>query len=180
MTKPISTQSIEKATGKAWAAWLNELDNAGARELSHADLAKLVNTKLKGMESGGWWAQGITVAYEQHIGKRIPGQLAGGLFEIAVSKTSDTPRSEQFARIVAWFESQPELNRQRILKPRSSETPKRSNWRCDFEDGSKFAATVEENGDKSKIVLSQTAIPSKEVADEQKAYWKTTLADLIQ
>lgn len=180
MTKPINTAAIEKTTGKAWSVWTKELDEHGARELSHAALAKLVNTKLDGIENAGWWAQGITVAYEQHIGKRIPGQLADGLFEIAVSKTSNLPRHEQFARVVAWFEMQREFSGQQPLKPRSSETPKRSNWRCDFEDGSKFAATVEENGEKSKVVLSQTAIPSKEAADEQKVYWKTVLGEIIQ
>lgn len=173
MAKPINTQSIEKVTGITWDDWTKELDQDGARQLSHADLAKTVYAKLEGkVESPGWWAQGITVAYEQHIGKRVPGQLANGLFEMAVSKTIEVSRSELFASVITWFKQQGKLAGRDYSKPRSSETPKRSNWRCDFADGSKFAATVEEAGDKSKLVLSHTAIPSKQESDEWKQYWR--------
>lgn len=178
MTKPINTESIEKSTGKLWNVWVHELDAAGARELSHAELAKLVNEQLEGMESSGWWAQGITVAYEQHIGKRIPGQLANGLFELAVSKSVAHSRDVFFPAVVQWFEGRQELNTNEPLKPRSTQTPKRSNWRCDFADGSKFAATVEESGEKSKLVLSHTAVPTKEEADAWKAYWKGVADEL--
>ena len=157
---------------------MQELDGLGARELSHAELARLVNEQLKGMESSGWWAQGITVAYEQHTGKRVPGQLANGLFELAVSKSVASPRSELFPAIVRWFESKKELNGSEPLKPRRTETPKRSNWRCDFSDGSKFAATVEDAGEKSKLVLSHTAIPTKQEADAWKTYWKGVADEL--
>lgn len=172
MTQPINTTAIEKATHKSWAAWVRELDAAGAQQLSHADLAKLVNAKLAGMESAGWWAQGITVAYEQHMGKRVPGQLANGLFELAVSKTVALSRVELFVRICEWCDAQADFDGHAPLKARTSETPKRSNWRCDFSDGSKFAATVEAAGDKAKLVLTHTAVPTKQEADAWKVYWK--------
>lgn len=180
MTKSINTESIEKASGESWETWVHKLDRAGARELSHAELAKLVNGQLEGVESGGWWAQGITVAYEQHIGRRVPGQLANGLFELAVSKSVARSRDVLFPVVVKWFEGKRELSGEEPLKPRSTETPKRSNWRCDFADGSKFAATVEENGEKSKLVLSHTAVPTKEEADTWKTYWKGIADELAK
>ena len=173
MTRPINTDSIANATSMSWEEWVRELDARGARKMSHTELARKLYDELDGtLENHGWWAQGITVAYEQHIGKRVPGQLVNGLFELAVSKTIVAERTVCFARVAQWFESQAMLNDHEIIKPRISETPKRSNWRCDFADGSKFAATVEENGQKSKLVLSHTAIPSQLDADEWKAYWK--------
>ncbi len=175
MTKPINTASIEKATHKSWSQWVSELDESGARELSHTELARKLYDQLDGsIENHGWWAQGITVAYEQHIGKRVPGQLANGLFELAVSRTVATPRDETFREVVEWFEKQKELNGSEPLKPRSSETPKRSTWRCDFKDGSKFSATIEDNGEKSKLVLAHTAIPTKSEADNWKDFWRNT------
>jgi len=178
MTKPISTASFEKATHKSWEQWIDELDQMGAREMTHTELARKLYDQLDGkLENHGWWAQGITVAYEQYIGKRIPGQLANGLFELAVSKTIATSRDDLFAAVVEWFEIQDDLNGQVALKPRSSETPKRSNWRCDFADGSKFAATVEGNDTKSKLVLSHTAVPSKQEADGWKAFWGIVAQD---
>ena len=179
MTKPINISSIEKATSKSWQQWVKELDESGARKLSHADLARKMHDELKGkVENHGWWAQGITVAFEQHIGRRVPGQLANGLFELAVSKTVASSRTNLFARLVEWFESQNELNGHKLLKTRSSETPNRSNWRCDFNDGSKFAATVEGNDQKAKLVLSHTAVPSKQQADTWKIFWKNVADEL--
>lgn len=142
--------------------------------MSHGDLAKLVQSKLEGLvDNPAWWAQGITVAYEQHIGKRVPGQLADGTFEIAVSKSVNVRRNELFQQVSGWFDAQKSLNNQEVLNVRSSETPKRSSWRCDFVDKSKFAATVEENGDNSKLVLSHTAIPTKQQADGWKEFWRS-------
>lgn len=173
MTRPINIESIEKATKKSWKQWVSELDDSGARELSHTDLARKLYTVLDGtIESHGWWAQAITVAYEQYVGKRVPGQLANGLFELAVSKTVATSRSKLFLQTVEWFENQNELSGRKPLKPRSAETPKRSNWRCDFADGSKFTATVEGDDKKSKLVLTHTSIPTKEEADNLKVFWK--------
>lgn len=179
MTKPMNTASIEKATNKSWELWVTELDESGARELSHTELARRLYDQLDGiLENHGWWAQGITVAYEQHTGKRVPGQLANGLFELAVSKTVAIPRDNLFQKVVGWFDMQNELHGSEYLKPRSSETPKRSTWRCDFTDGSKFSATVEGAGDKSKLILSHTAVPTKLEADNWKDFWRNTADQL--
>lgn len=181
MTKPINTASIEKATGKPWRQWVSELDGSGARDLSHTDLARKLYDQLDGkLDNHGWWAQGITVAYEQHIGKRVPGQLANGLFELAVSKTVASPRDVLFRQVVEWFESQNQLNGCELLKPRSSKTPKRSTWRCDFIDGSKFSATIEDNGEKSKLILSHTAVPTQQEADDWKSFWRDTAGRLAE
>lgn len=182
MTKPINTESIEKATGKTWEQWVKDLDARGARDMTHKDLAHQLYDELDGkLDNHGWWAQGITVAYEQHIGKRVPGQLVNGLFEVSVSKTALLPRGESFSRLTQWFESQTELDGQEVLKPRSSQTPKRSSWRCNFADGGKFTATVEEaSGDRSKIILAHTDIPTKQAADDWKQFWRDTVDKLSQ
>lgn len=180
MTKPINTRSIEKATGKPWVQWVEELDARGARELEHKELARQLYDELNGkLDNHGWWAQGITVAYEQHIGKRVPGQLASGLFEVAVSKTVTQTRGEFFPRVAEWFESQSELDGREVLRQRSSETPKRSTWRCNFADKSRFSATVEGiDGGRSKLVLAHTDIPTRQDADAWKEYWRSVLDKL--
>ena len=78
------------------------------------------------------------------------------------------------------IENQSEFNGSAPLKSRSSETPKRSTWRCDFADGSKFSSTVEENGEKSKLILSHTAVPTKQEADDWKDFWRNTAEQLIK
>jgi len=179
MTKPENTAAIEKATNTSWEQWVKKLDAAGAKEMTHKDLARTLYDQLDGVvENHGWWAQGITVAYEQHIGKRVPSQLANGLFELAVSKTIDISRNDLFSLVVEYFESKPSLNGREYTKPRSSETPKRSNWRCDFSDGSKFAATVEGDDIKSKLVLSHTSVPNQADADTWRIYWRKATKEI--
>lgn len=181
MTKPENTSSIEQATNRTWDDWVNELDDSGAREMTHKQLASKLYDQLEGkIDKHTWWAQSITVAYEQHIGKRIPGQLVNGLFEIAVSKIITTTRGDLFAKVIEWFESKPTLHDQEPLKPRTSETPKRSTWRADFADGSKFSATVEGVGEKSKLVLAHTAIPTKSEADAWKLFWASVAEELSE
>jgi hypothetical protein len=179
MTKPINTDSIAKATGKSWERWVREIDTAGGRTMSHTELARKLYEELDGkVDNHGWWAQGITVAYEQHIGKRIPGQLANGLFEIAVSKSVPFDKATMFGKLAAWLAEHKEFDGQAPTKQRVSETPKRSNWRCDFADGSKFAATVEGAGS-TKIVLSHTAVPTQKDAVKWKEYWKNLLEEYV-
>lgn len=180
MTNPINTGSIAAATTKSWEQWVKEIDAAGGRSMTHTQLAKMINTELSGkIESHGWWAQGITVAYEQHVGKRVPGQLANGLFEIAVSKSVPFARSVVFNKLENLLAGRTEFNTHKPSNQRISQTPKRSNWRCDFADGSKFAATIE-GSESAKIVLSHTAIPTKKDADDWKEYWKTLQAEFIK
>lgn len=179
MTKPQATKGIEKATNKSWQQWMNELDEMGARDMTHTEIARKLYDQLDGkLENHGWWAQGISVAYEQQIGRCVPGQLANGKFEIAVSKTVGLSSEELFECAVAWMESQHDLNNHVVNKPRSSQTPKRSNWRCNFDDGSKLTATVEEAGEKSKIVVAVTDVPSKGLADEWKTFWQEHIIKL--
>lgn len=78
-----------------------------------------------------------------------------------------------------WFEQQDTFDGQTPHKPRSTETPRRSNWRCDFADGSKFSATVEGDDKKSKLVLAHTAIPTKQEANDWKKYWKDVTAQIV-
>lgn len=48
-----------------WSEWIETLDELNGRELGHAEIAKLIHDQLDGkIESPGWWAQGVAVAYE--------------------------------------------------------------------------------------------------------------------
>jgi hypothetical protein len=179
MTKASNIASIEKGTGRQWNEWVEFLTTSGAKTLSHLEISKLIESELQGVvDSPAWWAQSVTVAYEQAIGRRIPGQLANGLFELAVSKAVAKRRDVLFAQAVEWFENQKTLDGREYSNPRQTITPKRSNWRCDFADGSKFAVTVEDNGEKSKLVLSHTAVPTQNEAEQWKAYWASIAEEL--
>lgn len=86
--KSSNIEAITKATSKPWEQWMEQLDSAGAKDLSHKPLASMIYQLMPaGLENPGWWAQSVAIAYEQHIGRRVPGQASDGSFKGSVSTT---------------------------------------------------------------------------------------------
>ena len=83
----VSDEAVRNATGRTWAAWFELLDAGGAVELGHTEIARLL---IDDHGVPGWWAQSVTVAYEQARGRRAPGQRPDG-WEVTASKTVAVP-----------------------------------------------------------------------------------------
>ncbi len=101
--RKIGEAAVRKATGKGWSAWLDILDQWGAREKSHQETAKLLEDAY-GL--GGWWAQTVTVRYEKERGLREKHQKPTG-FEVSVSRSIACTPAEAWQ---AWTRAR-ELNR---------------------------------------------------------------------
>ncbi len=91
----VSDAAVQAKTGKTWAEWFKTLDAAGARKLTHTEIARFV---FEEQRISGWWSQMVTVAYEQARGLRQKHEKPGG-FEISGSKTIEVSVGEVFA---AW------------------------------------------------------------------------------
>src|SRR5690554_3084263 len=93
----ISDDKLVSATGLTRAAWHELLDAADATTWTHTQIA----TWLRETHNvDGWWAQGITVAYEQARGMRMPGQQPDGTFSTSSSKSLRGTRSEVLDLVV--------------------------------------------------------------------------------
>lgn len=80
----VADAAVDSRTGRTREAWFALLDAWDAHAHKHSTIATwLVETH--GVD--GWWAQNITVAYEQARGLRVPGQRSDGTFSASVSKT---------------------------------------------------------------------------------------------
>lgn len=77
-------RSVRDATGRTHDEWFAILDEAGASEWRHAEVAAWLSAD-QGVDP--WWSQHVTVAYEQARGIRDPGQRQDGSFEASVSRT---------------------------------------------------------------------------------------------
>ena len=86
--RPYSDEVIRSNTGRTWDEWFALLDGWGAARRPHPEIARWL---VGEHDVGGWWAQGVTVAYEQARGLRDPGQRRGGLYEANASKTVAVP-----------------------------------------------------------------------------------------
>lgn len=180
MTKPQNTNAIEKATQRQWSEWVEWIDEKGGRDLKHPEIVKMVYPELENVtDKPGWWAQGVTIAYEQHIGRRIAGQRGDGTFEVSVSKTLDMTREEAFAQCLKLLSSVTEFNNRTIDKVRTSETPVRSYWRCSISDGGKLTLSVEQKSPgKTLLVMTHAALQSTEEAMAWREFWKDYIKEI--
>ncbi len=79
-----SAEKVIASTGRTMDQWHQLLDGAGATGWKHPQIARWLVDE-HGVD--GWWAQGITVGFEQARGLRRPGQQADGTFAVSVSRT---------------------------------------------------------------------------------------------
>lgn len=86
LEESMGAEAMEKATGRTHEQWRAVLTEAGALEWPHARIASFLVDE-HGVD--GWWAQGITVDFEQACKGRLPGQRADGTF--TASKTATVP-----------------------------------------------------------------------------------------
>jgi hypothetical protein len=174
--RPYSDAVILANTGRTWDEWFAVLDRWGAVERPHTEIARWVNQE-HGVD--GWWAQGVTVAYEQARGLRAPGQQRGGHFEVNASKTVAVP----VERLYEAF-ADPTL-RERWLPGASFEVrtarPGRS-IRANWDDGStRLVVAFTARGEaKSQVALVHERIPDAATADKLKAWWRERVAVLKQ
>jgi hypothetical protein len=165
---------IERATNRTWDDWLRFMDGIGACDLDHQAIALKVYAELDGtLEQVGWWTQSVTVAYEQHIGRRIPGQRSDGTFQLSVSRSTPLGMEELMARWVE-FASDDEAVRGIVVDadPKVSGTDRRITWRTRAQDGSSVVVTSEpkRNGTAS-LVATQIGVPTLELNDEARERW---------
>jgi uncharacterized protein YndB with AHSA1/START domain len=174
--RPYSDEVIRANTGRTWDEWFALLDEWGGAERPHPEIARWLNQE-HGVD--GWWAQGVTVAYEQARGLRAPGQRRGGLFEAGASKTVAVPVDRLYEAF-----ADPAL-RERWLpgvtfEVRTAHPGKsiRANW----DDGStRLVIAFTARGDaKSQVALVHERVPDAETAERLKAFWRERVAVLKQ
>ena len=87
--KNMGSEALRAATGRTHEQWRELLAGAGALEWPHKQIAEWL-VREHGVD--GWWAQGITVDFEQEHKGRLPGQqhlvVIEGLVELQVEHRS--------------------------------------------------------------------------------------------
>jgi Domain of unknown function (DUF4287) len=174
--RPYSDEVIRRNTGRAWDEWFALLDAWGAAERPHSEIARWL---VEEHGVGGWWAQGVTVAYEQARGLRDPGQRRGGLYEVSATKTVNVP----VERLYEAF-ADPAV-RERWLPGASFEVrtarPTRS-IRANWDDGSTrlLIAFTARGPAKSQVAVTHERVPDAGTADKLKTFWRERVAALKQ
>jgi len=84
-----SDQAIRDRTGRGWEEWFDLLDEWGATERSHRQIARWV-AEQQGVEPLAWNVQAVAGSYELARGLRAVGEKPEG-FAITASKTVAVP-----------------------------------------------------------------------------------------
>ena len=166
----MSDEKLKAKTGCTWERWVYALDRRGAEQMSHRDIAALVNEKYK---VGGWWSQTVTVGYERIKGLRARGQRRDGTYEASKSRTFNVPVTNLFD---AWADQAVRrrwLNGESV-KIRTATAPK--SIRLDWTDGGIIAVGFAAKGkSKSSVAVQHTKLPDRETANRLKQYWSDRL-----
>lgn len=170
---PYPDETVLRATGRDWQAWFGLLDAWGGTSHPHIEIARWLR---EAHAVSDWWAQSLTVAYEQARGLRAPGQTTEG-WAISATKTIEVPVEAVFAA----FED--ETLRQRWLPGADlrlrTATPPR-NTRYDWEDGSSRVVVncTALSPERSRLAVQHERLPDAETAEEMKLWWRERVAAL--
>jgi uncharacterized protein YndB with AHSA1/START domain len=169
----IGSAAVEKKTGRGWKQWFAVLDAAGAKELPHKEIARYLHAE-HGVD--GWWAQMVTVGYEQARGLRAKHETSSG-FQVSGSKTVAVPLDRLYAAFADARQRKRWLGDARIEVRKA--TPSKSMRITWLEDDTSVEANFYAKGaGKSQVALQHRKLPTARAAAQRKAYWKERLEEL--
>lgn len=170
--------AIETATGASLQTWVERIDEADGRVLDHTAIARLLPERWDITE---WWAQGVTVAYEQIIGRRVVGQSSAGDFAASASRTvvGDMDRVRDAWDAFLTPQRREELG---LQEPSLTATDTWRYWRAAVADGSRLSVsiTVTDHRDgsaRSTVGIEHKGIGTAAGRDAWKDTWKAVLTD---
>ena len=170
----MADEKVQAATGHVWGEWFALLDQWGAVDREHPEIATWISAE-HGVS--GWWAQTVTVEYERARGLRPFRGDRDGTHNVSASKTLGVPVERLFE---AW--SDPELRAAWLggveLRERTARPSRTA--RYDWEDGStRVIVGFEAMGEfKSRVAISHERLPNEDEALRLKVFWRERLAEL--
>lgn len=172
---------IEQATHKSWTEWLTFMDSIDAKNLNHHEIAtKVLEQLMSKLDNPGWWAQSVTVAYEQYIGRRIPGQQPDGTFQTSVSKATKLGMKELMEAWSAFASKDPEVLDLITAEVKIGGTEKRLTWRTKSHDNVALTIISEpKSNGTSSIVVQHLGSPTLELNNEAKETWSVIIGRFL-
>jgi hypothetical protein len=169
----MSDEAIRTRSGRGWEEWFDLLDEWGAADRTHTEIARWVS-KEQGLD--GWSSQSVTVSYERARVGRALGEHADG-FSVTASKTVAVPVERLYEAFVSGTRRKRWLPDGQ-LRVRTSIEPKSA--RFDWGDGTTRVAVgfTAKGDDKSQVALEHSRLADAKEAERMKAYWRDRVATL--
>jgi hypothetical protein len=172
-TLTMSDDAIRRRTGRGWEAWFDLLDEWGATERPHKEVARWLREE-QGV--AGWDAQSVTVSYERARNLRAVGERPEG-FSVTAQKTVGVPVERLYEAFVdpalrdRWL-SDGELRERTVTRPKSA--------RFDWGDGDTrvIVGFTAQGKAKSTVALEHERLANAEEAERMKGFWRDRVAAL--
>jgi Domain of unknown function (DUF4287) len=166
----MSDEAVKAKTGKKWDQWFAILDKAGAKEMSHQEIVKILSSKY---DVGSWWRQMVTATYEHARGLRDAHEKPTG-YQISVSRTVNVPLASLYKAVAneksrgLWL-AEDGL----VVKKATANKSLRVTWKdgktsLEIDFYSKGAA-------KSQVVVQHSKLPDAKAAAKMKIFWGAAL-----
>jgi hypothetical protein len=163
-------EAVQKATGRSWDQWFEALDAAGAGDLDHRGIVE----RTVDLGGGDWWAQMISVAYEQARGKRVLHQKADG-FAVSASRTLGVPVERVYEALVD-DERRREWLAEAVTITRSTAG---KSVRLRWADGSRVSVNLyPKSGPRTQVTVQHERLADTEQAGLMKRRWAEALDSL--
>jgi hypothetical protein len=170
-----SDETIGARTGRGWEEWFDLLDDWGAPERSHREIARWV-AEQQGIQPLAWNAQAVASSYERARGLRAVGEYPEG-FTLTAQRTVRVPVERLYDAFVD------EALRERwlpegLLRERTATRPKSA--RFDWGEGkTRVHVTFLAKGDeRSTVAVEHTRLADAEERERRKAWWRARLNTL--
>jgi hypothetical protein len=170
-----SDETIRERTGRGWEEWFDLLDEWGAADKTHREIARWLAGQ-QGIHPLAWNAQAIAGSYERARRGRQVGQHEDG-FSVTATKTVAVPVERLYDAFVdtslreRWLPDG-HLRERTATKPRSA----RFDW---GEDGTRVHVAFAAKGEaKSTAALAHERLPDGAEAERMKAFWRERVAGL--
>jgi hypothetical protein len=170
-----SDETIRRRTGRGWEEWFDLLDEWGAAERPHREIARWVAEQL-GIEPLVWEAQAVAVSYERARGLRAVGEHPEG-FSITASRTVAVPVERLYEAFVD------ESLRERWLpdgqlRERTATAPKSARFDWGGGETRVNVTFLAKDQAKSTAALEHARLPDADEAERMKAWWRERLTAL--
>jgi uncharacterized protein YndB with AHSA1/START domain len=191
----VSSEAVRKATGKTWDEWLATLDQEGAGEMPHKEIARLLSDK--GYIENAWWCQMVANGYELARGRRVTGETISAGFEIGVRKTyAVSPQKAwelitQPAGMKIWLGNvsklplvkgqtyQTEVGTKGEIRSIAPGKRLRLTWQpSDRQTPSTVQVSNDQGGNNTTIGFHQEKLAGEKEREEMRAHWKEVLDKL--
>jgi hypothetical protein len=170
-----SDEAIRERTGRGWEEWFDLLDEWGAADKPHREVARWLAGQ-QGIHPLAWNAQAIAGSYERTRRGRQVGEHEDG-FTVTASKTVAVPVERLYHAFIdaavreRWLPDG-ELRERTATKPRSA----RFDW---GEDGTRVHVAFAAKGEaKSTAALSHERLADAAEAERMKVFWRERVAGL--